>query len=75
MIIKVSDSSSSRLPNFSRQMLLSASANNTSSLKMAVLPINPSVVKYSIAAKSMDTANIIATEMQVSALIETLNLY
>ena len=27
--------------------------------------INPSVVKYSLAAKSMDTADIVATQMQV----------
>ena len=27
--------------------------------------INPSVVKYSLAAKAMDTANMVATQMQV----------
>lgn len=32
---------------------------------MMMKDINPSVVKYSLAAKSMDTANMIANEMQV----------
>ena len=34
--------------------------------EMMMKDINPSVVKYSIAAKSIDTANIIAEEMNVS---------
>ena len=32
---------------------------------MMIKDINPSVVKYSLAAKNIDTANMIATEMQV----------
>jgi broad specificity phosphatase PhoE len=34
--------------------------------EMMLKDINPSVVKYSIAAKSIDTANIVADEMLVS---------
>lgn len=34
--------------------------------EMMARDINPSVVKYSLAAKSMDSADIVATEMQVS---------
>ena len=36
--------------------------------EMMMKDINPSVVKYSLAAKSMDTANMVAEEMQVSAI-------
>ena len=34
--------------------------------EMMMKDINPSVVKYSLAAKSIDTANMVANEMQVS---------
>jgi len=33
--------------------------------EMMARDINPSVVKYSLAAKSMDSANVVATEMQI----------
>jgi len=35
--------------------------------EMMLNDINPSVVKYSLAAKSIDTANLVANEMQVSS--------
>jgi hypothetical protein len=37
--------------------------------EMMLNDINPSVVKYSLAAKSIDTANLVANEMQVSFIL------
>ena len=42
--------------------------------EMILKDINPSVVKYSIAAKSIDTANIVADEMLVSAVCVTTHI-
>ena len=37
--------------------------------ELAARDINPSVVKYSLAAKSIDTANLIASKLMVSDII------